>query len=183
MAENNMFAHLPLPLLFSGKPKLHGGGSTSDKTLKNKENRIVHGDYIKRRSTELSSFWKERRLDRIERQLPVIKMGVPILLEIDPSTNIDFLSGLGFEIVCEIEDGFIIVASEDVDFSILNKEVDAFIENKRSRCNSPAKIYALCEDSDRLKRLLSPELYKKWYNILPDNIYTIDVGISCCGNI
>jgi hypothetical protein len=182
MAENNMFAHLPLPLLFSGKPKLRGRGPASDKTLQNKENRIVHGGYMKRRSTELSCFWKERRLDRIDRELPEIEMGVPILLEIDPSTNIDFLRGLGFEIVCEIEDGFIIVASDDVDFSILNKKVDAFIANLTAKCNSPAKIYALCEDNDRLKRVLSPELFEKWSTILPDNIYTIDVGINCCGN-
>lgn len=182
MAENNMFDHLPLPLLFSGKPKLRGRAPTSDKTLQNKENRIVHGGYMKRRSTELSRFWKERRLDRIDRELPEIEMGVPILLEIDPSTNIDFLRGLGFEIVCEIEDGFIIVASDDVDFSILNKKVDAFIANITAKCNSPAKIYALCEDNDRLKRVLSPELFEKWSTILPDNIYTIDVGISCCGN-
>lgn len=56
MAENNMFDHLPLPLLFSGKPKLRGRAPTSDKTLQNKENRIVHGGYMKRRSTELSRF-------------------------------------------------------------------------------------------------------------------------------
>ncbi|MFQ9412251.1 MAG: hypothetical protein ACLR1T_16140 [Evtepia gabavorous] len=106
---------------------------------------------MKRRSAELSRFWKERRLDRIDQQLPSIEMGIPILLEIDPSANIDFLRGLGFEIICEIEDGFIIVASEDVDFSILNEKVDAFIANLTAKCNSPAKIYALCEDNDRLK--------------------------------
>lgn len=60
-------------------------GPTSDKTLQNKDNRIVHGGYMKRRSAELSRFWKERRLDRIDQQLPSIEMGIPILLEIDPS--------------------------------------------------------------------------------------------------
>lgn len=178
-----MFTHLPLPLLYSGKPKLHGGGAPSNRTLRNKENRVMHGDYMKRRSAELSNFWKERRSNRIEQNLPIIEMGVPILLEIDPSTNIDFLRGLGFEIVCEIEDGFIIVASEDIDFSILNKKVDAFIANLTTRCNSPSKIYALCEDSDRLKRVLSHELYVKWPTILPNDIYIIDVSVSCCGNI
>ena len=34
-------------------------------------------------------------------------IGIPILLEIEPSSNIEFLRGLGFEIVCEIEDAFI----------------------------------------------------------------------------
>lgn len=51
------------------------------------------------------------------------------------------------------------------------------------RCNTPAKVYALCEDSDRLKRILSDDLYSKWATISADSTYFIDIGISCCGNI
>ena len=155
MAENNDFTHLPLPLLFQGKPKLRGGGAASAQTKRNTANRIAHGGYVKRRSAELSRFWKERRAERSENALPEIETGIPILLEIDPSVDIDFLRGLGFEIVCEIEEGFIIVATEDVDLSVLNEKADAFIANVTARCNSPAKVYALCEDGDRLKRNLS----------------------------
>lgn len=168
MADNNDFTHLPLPLLFQGKPKLHGGGGVSDQTRVNTANRITHGGYIKQRSVELSRFWKERRAERTENGLPNLETGIPILLEIDPSTNIDFLRGLGFEIVCEVEEGFIIVATEDIDLSVLNAKADAFIANLTRRCNSPAKVYALCEDSDRLKQILSKELYAKWAAILPD---------------
>lgn len=155
MANNNDFTHLPLPLLFQGKPKLRGGGTVSDQTMKNTANRITHGGYVKRRSAELSRFWKERHADRSKNTLPEIKTGIPILIEIDPFADIDFLRGLGFEIVCEIEDGFIIAATEDVDLSVLNEKVDAFIANITAKCNSPAKVYALCEDADRLKRILS----------------------------
>lgn len=132
MAENNDFTHLPLPLLFQGKPKLRGGGTASAQTKRNTANRIAHGGYVKRRSAELSRFWKERRAERSENALPKIETGIPILLEIDPSADIDFLRGLGFEIVCEIEEGFIIVATEDVDLSVLNEKADAFIACK---CN------------------------------------------------
>lgn len=183
MAENNDFTHLPLPLLFQGKPKLHGGGAASARTRRNTANRIAHGGYVKRRSAELSRFWKGRHAERLENALPEIETGIPILLEIDPSADIDFLRGLGFEIVCEIEEGFIIVATEDVDLSILNQKADAFIANVTAKCNSPAKVYALCEDDDRLKRILSKELYAKWTTISPEAIYTIDIGVSCCGNI
>lgn len=183
MAENNDFTHLPLPLLFQGKPKLRGGGAVSAQTKRNTDNRITHGGYVKRRSAELSCFWKERRAERSENALPEIETGIPILLEIDPSANIDFLRGLGFEIVCEIEEGFIIVATEDVDLSVLNEKADAFIANVTARCNSPAKVYALCEDDDRLKRVLSKELYAKWATISPDEVYIIDIGVSCCGKI
>lgn len=183
MAENNDFTHLPLPLLFQGKPKLRGGGTASAQTKRNTANRIAHGGYVKRRSAELSRFWKERRAERSENALPKIETGIPILLEIDPSADIDFLRGLGFEIVCEIEEGFIIVATEDVDLSVLNEKADAFIANVTARCNSPAKVYALCEDGDRLKRILSKELYAKWATISPDAIFIIDIGVSCCGNV
>ena len=95
--------------------------------------------------------------NRLEEDLPEIQVGIPILLEIEPSSNIEFLRGLGFEIVCEIEDGFIIVASEDIDLTRFNQKANEFIQNISLRCNTPAKVYALCEDSDRLKRILSDD--------------------------
>ena len=61
MAMHNDFTHLPLPLLFRGRPKLRGGGTPLERTRRNMDNRHVHGSYIKRRSNELSRFWKERR--------------------------------------------------------------------------------------------------------------------------
>lgn len=118
MPENRDFSHLPLPFLYRGKPKLRGFNSPSERTNRNRNNRAHHGEYLKRRSSELSQFWKERRINRLEEDLPEIQVGIPILLEIEPSSNIEFLRGLGFEIVCEIEDGFIIVASEDDEYRI-----------------------------------------------------------------
>ena len=121
MPENRDFSHLPLPFLYRGKPKLRGFNSPSERTNRNRNNRAHHGEYLKRRSSELSQFWKERRINRLEEDLPEIQVGIPILLEIEPSSNIEFLRGLGFEIVCEIEDGFIIVASEDIDLGRIDK--------------------------------------------------------------
>ena len=183
MAENKDFSHLPLPFVFTGKPKLHGGGKSSEQTTHNRNNRVSHGEYLKRRSSELSFFWKERRIKREEDHLPKIKAGIPLLLEIDPESDIEFLRGLGFEIICELEDGFIIVASEDIALSRFNEKADKFIENISKRCNAPARVYALCDDKDRIKRLLSENLYNKWDKILPESFYVIDLGISCCGNI
>lgn len=183
MADNPSFKHLALPLVLQGRPILGGGGNTSAITTRNRNNRELHGEYIKRRSAELSRFWKERQIDRVHLNLPTIETGVPILLEIDPSSDIDFLRGLGFEIVCEIEEGFIIVATDDIDFELLNKKTDVFISNIVSRCNSPAKIYALCEDTDRLSRILTSDLYSKWSSIDDDQVYLIDIGVSCCGNV
>ncbi|WP_311650229.1 S8 family peptidase [Selenomonas artemidis] len=183
MAMHNDFTHLPLPLLFRGRPKLRGGGTPLERTRRNMDNRHVHGSYIKRRSNELSRFWKERRTERLEDHLPKIETGIPILLEIDPTVDVEFLRGLGFEIICELPEGFIIVATEDIDLTILNEKTDAFIANITARCNSPAKVYALCEETDRLKRVLSKDLYEKWHTIVQEMIYIVDVGMSCCGSI
>lgn len=183
MTDNIGFKHLPLPMVLQGKPKLNGHGPTSPQTNKNRENRTPHGLYIKNRSAELSRFWRERRFDRNQQGFPALETGIPILLEIDPFSNIDFLRGLGFEIVCELEEGFIIVATDDTDLRALNEKTDEFIENIRKKCNSPAKVYALCEDTDRIGRILAPELYNKWPNIEDNQVYLIDIGVSCCGNV
>ena len=41
------------------KPKLRGFNSPSERTNRNRNNRAHHGEYLKRRSSELSQFWKE----------------------------------------------------------------------------------------------------------------------------
>ncbi len=140
MEEQNNFMHLSLPLIYTGIPKLHGSGKRNERTEKNKSNRVSHGAYIKRRTHELSHFWKERREKSIKEGMPAIEVGIPVLLEIDPDADIEFLRGLGFEIVCDVENGYIIVATEDINFSTLNKKAEECINNVSSRCNTPAKI-------------------------------------------
>lgn len=183
MDTSRKFAHLPIPLVLEGKPKINGNGPKSEKTLYNRKNRENHGKYIKQRSLELSRFWSDRRTDRKKNKLPEIKSGIPILLEIDPNSDIEFLRGLGFEIVTELQDGFIIVASEDIEFKILNKKINDFIKNVSTKCNSPARIYALCAENDRLKNILSSDLYENWSKIKDDHEYLIDIGVSCTGGI
>ena len=183
MADKNSFVHLTLARTLEGRPKLPSGGKGDEKTAQNKSNRAIHGGYIKRRSGELSRFWQERRDIRVESGLPPIEFGIPFLLEIDPGADVEWLRGLGFEVVCSLDDGFIIVASEDVDLATLNDKTDEFIDNVKKRCNSPARIYAMCNDSDRLQRLLSDELHRKWNTLGDDDTYTIDLGVSCNGAV
>lgn len=179
--QSNGFEHLKLPLILYGKPKLHSGGGKSQRTENNKVNRINHGAYIKRRSSELSRFWVENQQLRVTDNLPVIKSGIPILLEIDPESDIDFVRGLGFEIVTELDEGFIIVASKDTDLHSLNEKVDEFVANITFRCNTPAKIYALCDLGDRIKRILSAELYGMWQTLDESATFYFDIGVSCSG--
>lgn len=176
------FSHLPLPLVLSGIPKLRGRRRPSEKTVQNNNNRVEHGTYIKRRSAELSLFWKERRDERARQDLPKIEGGIPLLLEIDPEVDIEFLRGLGFEIVAELKDGFVIVATDDADFTMLNQKVDDFIANL-NRSGSPAKLYGLGAEPDRLMRILSDELFQRWSSIQDNDVITVDIGVECSGNI
>jgi len=175
--------HLPFPHRYSGKPKLSGGGKVNSKTNQNKVNRVAHGAYIKQRAGELSRFWHERRDDRKRMGLPDINYGIPFLLEIDPASDVEFLRGLGFEIICSIEDGFIVVATDDVDLIKLSEKADGFINEISRNCNSPAKIYAMCADGDRLQRILSNKLYADWAELEDSQTYYVDIGVSCGGTI
>lgn len=181
MSRYSDFEHLPLPLVLTGKPKLNGGGPVSEQTSLNRKNRVTHGGGLKRRATELSRFWRERQQERVQHNFPEIQVGIPILLEIDPNSDLDFLKGLGFEVISENQNGYIIVASEDVDLQILNEKIEGFINNINTRCNTPARIYALCEDSDRVEKILSETLYKNWDNLNPEEYFCVDIGVSCTG--
>jgi hypothetical protein len=180
MANTKGFTHLILSLKHVGEPKLHGGGKGDGRTACNKANCVSHVAYIKHRTDELSRFWMNRRDERTQIGLPDIGLGIPFLLEIDPKSDVEFLRGLGFEIVCSLDDGFIIVASQDADLTKFIQALDKFSENK-SKSGSPAKIYALSDDSDRISRILSTSFYKTWDNLQENTIYTVDVSVSCSG--
>jgi hypothetical protein len=181
MSDIKDFAHLPLPLREYGKPHYQVPKiSRSSETEQNRQNRQSHGNKLKNSAAMLSRFWQDRRNTRIQQNLPTIDGGIPFLLEIDPKTNVDFLRGLGFEIVCDLADGFIVVSSEDTNLSKFIKKVNVFIQGK-NRSGSPAKVYALCDDRDRLQRILSPSLFNSWAAIDEKKIYIVDVSIECCG--
>ena len=61
--------------------------------------------------------------------LPTIAGGVPFLLEIEPTTDVEFLRGLGFEVVCDLDEGFIVVSSEQTDLEDFLQKVDGFVSN------------------------------------------------------
>ncbi len=181
MPINNDFVHLRLPLKVADKAYFRRPSvPPKTQTAQNLQNRQLHGNSLKKGATQLSRFWQERQLERSQQNLPTITGGIPFVLQIDPSTDVDFLRGMGFEIVCDIEDGFVVVASADTDLTQFINKVDDFIRNKQ-RSGSPAKVYALCSDDDRLKRILSPLLHQTWSELSDSEVYTVDISIECNG--
>lgn len=183
MPSNIKFPHLPLPFIAQGKPFIRGMGSTDPRTNKNKANRVSYGTDMKRRANQLSYFWKERQEQRLKEELPEIKTGIPILLEIDPNSDVSFLKNLGFEVISELEDGYVIVSNGDVNFATFNKKVDDFINEVSTKCNTPARIYAFHDDNQRFEKICGKRLLNSLDKIIEEEFYLFDVSISCSGSV
>lgn len=177
------FSHLPLSIELYGKPVLRGGGPKDPRTLANRQNRKSHGNYIKNKATQLSKFWIDRQEERVKEQLPEIKTGIPLLLEIDPNSDVSFLKGLGFEVISELEEGYVIVSNGDFEFATLFSKTEDFINEVSSKCNTPARVYAFHEDKSRFNKIFGSNLMSLWEQVNDDHKYELDVSISCSGNI
>ena len=81
--------------------------------------------------------------------------GMPILLKVDPNFDLDILrEKFGFEIVSEQEDGFVIVASEDLQLTELVQMINDFATDTYGSATI-ASIHKLFDDptqEERLKR-------------------------------
>ncbi|MDR1165453.1 MAG: hypothetical protein LBO66_06195 [Deltaproteobacteria bacterium] len=118
MPYSKKFEHLPLPLKIIGKAKFDSFTVKDNETTAfNKKNYQVHSDNLSYQSRKLTNYWQNINYEGNENNLHLIHHGIPLILEIDPNTNVDFLRNLGFEVICDLTDGFVIVSSEDIDLA------------------------------------------------------------------
>jgi hypothetical protein len=200
MAETRDFMHLPFPLKKTGRAKYPQTPVEGKQvTAQNRQNRQAHSGKLRSHANELSRFWQDRKTERQTQSLPAIEGGVPFLLEIEPTTDVEFLRGLGFEVVCDLEEGFIVVSSEQTDLADFLQKVEDFVKlvptgkidpNIGEEICKPirgtgniAKVYALHSEDDRLKRILYGDLYSQWSVLDVATIYTIEVSVSCSGTV
>lgn len=181
MPEANNFIHLPFPLKKKGQARYPQTPIPGKQiTNQNKQNRQAHRNSLYSQSQTLSRFWQDRKDARNQQNLPTIAGGIPFLLEIEPTTDVEFLRGLGFEVVCDLEEGFIVVSTEQTDLNDFLVKIEGFVSNVHGT-GTVAKVYALHSDSERLERILSKELYSQW-NTLDDSVdYTVEISVSCAG--
>jgi hypothetical protein len=178
------FEHLPLLLRYRGRARLPSGGKTNPQTLANRNARQAHSTALQGAAQALSGNWKQRQVQRQGQALPVIPNGIPILLKVDAGLDLDVLrERFDFEIVAEQEEGYVIVASEDIDVASFLAMVNGFAVNVHGSATI-ASIHQLFDDpnqSDRLSRILSERLFADWGNITDDQDFIVDVGIACAG--
>src|ERR1700675_201612 len=168
MADQHRFEHLPLLLRYQGRARLQGGGSQSPQTRANRNARQTHSDSLRNASESVSATWEQRQAQRQEQALPVIPQGIPILLQVDPSLDLDVLrEKFAFEIVAEQEEGYVIVASEDIELTSFLAMVNGFAVEVHGSA-TVASVHRLFDDpdqTDRLPRILSDFLFAEWPRI------------------
>lgn len=179
----NKFQHLPLLLRYQGPALIYGGGKKDVQTKANKQNAAGHSGSLRGSATNVTSSFQARKAQRTQQGLPVVAEGIPVLLKVDPSLDLDVLPDkFGFEIVSEQEDGFVIVASEDLQLSDFLKMVNDFATQTWGS-GTVASIHRLFDDpnqEERLRRILSDRLFQQWP--LQDNLtYICDLGVVCLG--
>lgn len=178
------FQHLPLIQRLTGDAKLIGRKDATPQTLLNKVNRPQHSQQLLASVGTVSQQWKEIRDRQEGENNPLAKAGIPLLLKIDPSLELDDLRAkLAFEIVSEEDDGYVIVASEDIDLQLLNQFVTQFSTNTYGS-GIIAEVYEITSSetqNQRLSRILSPDLYTQWPMIQDGQEYIVDVGIGGVG--
>lgn len=184
MADQHSFEHLPLLLRYQGRARLQGGGSQSPQTRVNRNAREGHSESLRNASKSLTATWEQRHAQRQEQALPVIPQGIPILLQVDPSLDLDVLrEKFAFEIVAEQEEGYVIVASEDIELTSFLEMVNGFAVQVHGSATI-ASVHRLFDDpnqTDRLRRILSDFLFEEWGRINDAQQYIVDIGIACTG--
>lgn len=185
MPDQHNFEHLPLIRRYQGQAKLRGGGEPSPQTIANRNARQAHSASLNTAAQTFTDSWLERRDQRqaAGQTLPAIPTGVPILLEVDPGLDLDVLrEKFAFEIVAEQEEGYVIVASEDIQIAPFRAMLEGFAVQVHGSATI-AQVHRLHpNDTDRLARILSEHLMAAWGNIDDDQVYIVDIGIACAGN-
>ncbi|MFC1763917.1 hypothetical protein ACFL6U_17810 [Planctomycetota bacterium] len=176
------FPHLNLIQKDRGDAKLSGGGKSNPQVKHNKENRQSHSQFLHEKFNAFSLHAQTLTQQREQDQLPAIKGGVPFMLQIPDEEDgvIEFLAEkLGLEVVAEYADGYLIVATQDLDLSHVIKTAGDFSGRVRGS-GQMAHILDVDEDplsDNRIHRLLDDRLLEQW-PFPDDQEYLLDVSIE-----
>lgn len=181
------FPHINLTLTHKEPAKSlgGGGGSKENQTEINKNNRQGHGSKIKNIVSSVVDDWRtfkeEQEKEQQENKQSTLPDAITLILEIDTETfDLDDLRTSDIAIISELEDGYIIGASADTNLSELQKKIENFINNQKGG-GVIAKILNVLDKHQHPEFILSPSLLEKWDQIRDDQIYVVEVGISCLG--
>lgn len=186
MPESHNFEHLPLLMRHRGPALLTGGGKPAPQTVANREASARHSAALQVESDDTVGNYKQHIKERELQGRPVLPSGVPLLLQVDPGLDLDALRHyFQFEIISEEEEGYVIVASEDLDLALFREAVAGFAVQVHGTATI-AQVHRLGDDPNqdsRLRRVLSGALFDAWPRIRDEEEYIVDVGIACAGTV
>jgi hypothetical protein len=176
------FPHIELKFTAEGiATPARGGGDKKLTTQENLTDRRGHGNKLKGSVVGIVSDWQENLVERKQEEKPDLPQGIPLILQIDPTAfDAEKLHGFGIEVIAELEDGYILGVSADVEMTKLQDKISKFI-NSEPKSGKPAEIWEFIDKVKRPEYILSPELQTQWGQIQDDQIYMVDVSIACLG--
>lgn len=185
MPNGHQFEHLPLVLRDRGPARFSPPPRSAQATAANRQNRATHRASLATQAGDVVLQWQARHGLRAQQGLPEIPAGIPLLLKIDPSLDLDDLRHFfAFEVVSEQEDGFVIVSTADITLAAFQQKLNDFAAQVDGSA-SVAAVHELVRDpnqDERLRRILSDSLLAEWPNLIDNGVYICDVSIACTGD-
>src|SRR5687767_15130942 len=112
------FPHLTLTGVLRGPARLQGFGSPNDQAIYNRDHRTEHKTRLLEGLAQVEGRGRRTLQERREQGLPPVPAGVPFMVKVTSGEVLDFLARkLGLEVVAEYEDGFVVVATTDLDLT------------------------------------------------------------------
>jgi hypothetical protein len=181
--SSRKFPHVQLRFVKGGTAASPSRNSrTRDpRTQANLGDRWGHGNRLKSSASSVITDWQTQLEERKKDQKPSLPEAIPLILQIDPTAfDADKLRTFGIEVISELEDGYILGASADLDLTKLQKKIEQFINSHHGGGKIP-EVWEILDRISHPEYVLSPELQDQWGEIQDDTIYTVDIGISCIG--
>lgn len=180
--KSQKFPHIQLRLTTAGNAAPPGFPREHSRTSANRGDRQGHGKKLQGEVFSMVSEWQDIDEKREEEEKPKLPdKSRRMILQIDPTTvNPDKLKGYGIELIAELEDGYIIGASVDLELSQLQEKIEKFIAEE-NRSGGVAGIWEIIDGIKKPELILSPELWNNWEQVKDNQIYAVDVGIACVG--
>lgn len=184
------FPHLNLVYRNQRPARFQGPRFDHERANQNKAEREHHSGHLRGQFDSLRENTQASRREREERGLPPIRTGVPFVVEVSDSVDLDDLSRkLKFEVVSEEVVGenedtrrYVLVAVEDID----SPEVLRMIGEFSSGAHGSAIVAEMFEvvsdpqDPRRIESILSQELFERW-PFGAEEILTLDISFQTRG--
>ncbi len=168
MPGDHNFEHLPFPLRYQGRALLKGRWQALSPNESEQEARQAHSTFLSTAAQSLTPIGRNARNKPRNKVSPIIPQGIPILVKVDPSLDLDVLrEKFAFEIVAEQEEGYVIVAAEDIQLTPFVEMVNGFAVQVRGSATI-ASVHRLFDDpsqAEHLRRILSDRLLAEWPDI------------------